>query len=58
MTKPTAIGKQKYPPEGYYIANEPDGPACTCTPRCNYICKGKRCGCKACRQATADFGYE
>jgi len=54
--KPTATGMKKYPEgNGYYIANEPDGPPCTCKESCSYFCKGE-CGCEACNQAYQDFG--
>ena len=54
--KPTKKGLEKYSDSnGYYIANSPDGPPCTCKSDCTY-CKGE-CGCVACHNAYADFGY-
>jgi len=54
--EPTEEGKVKYPPDGYYSANEIPGTPCTCTEECDNNCKGE-CGCEACNESYQDFGH-
>lgn len=53
---PTREGVQRYEPDGYYRESGEPVP-CTCTPACPPACNGQ-CGCRACRMAFADFGYD
>ena len=55
--EPSATGKRKYPPDGFYTANadgDEVGTPCTCREKCDAACKGK-CGCSACHEAYCDF---
>lgn len=51
---PSVEGCVRYPPSGYYDANETPGTPCTCCPACPQDCKGL-CGCEACHEAYVDF---
>jgi len=50
---PTKVGRERYPPDGYYTANGDNIP-CTCKKTCPSNCKGQ-CGCLACHDAYGDF---
>jgi hypothetical protein len=54
---PTEEGRRRYPPHGYWDADDQEtgegGVPCTCVTGCPYGCAGG-CGCSACGMAYCD----
>lgn len=52
MNEPTDTGKERFP-NGFYDGWRGSVP-CTCKPDCEIDCKGRGCGCEACRDEYSD----